>query len=186
MGGRIIAPALAGHAQSQGWNLQARVQPRLEGLGLILLGLALAALLVSVERAAGVLLLSAGALTGIRLLRWLPWRHARADLLVLLLGYAWLALGLLLFGTALLFDALPLAVMARTRLLYRFRDANARPWIHPAAGLLTLAALARILPTLLDTDPQTWLLLSAACWSAAFLLLALLLWQARGSGKRAP
>lgn len=197
MGGRIIAPALAGHAQSQGWNLQARVQPRLEGLGLIVMGLALVALLAALHDLAGGLLLIAGVLTVTRLLRWLPWRHARrADLLVLLLGYAWLALGLLLFGTALLFDALALtvalhgitvgalgtltlAVMARTRLLYCFRDANARPWIHPAAGLLSLAALARILPVVLDADPLPWLLLSAVCWSAAFLLLVALLWQTR-------
>ena len=80
---------------------------------------------------------------------------------MLLLGYAWLVIGLLLFGAALLFPRLPLtvalhgitvgalgtltlAVMARTRLLYRLRDANARPWIHPAAVLLTLAALGRL------------------------------------------
>ena len=199
MGGRIIAPALAGHAQSQGWNLQARVQPRLEGLGLVLLGLALLAVLATLELLAGALLLAAGLLAGTRLLRWRPWRHLRrADLAVLLLGYAWLALGLLLFGAALLLGTLPLtvalhgitvgalgtltlAVMARTRLLYRLRDANARPWIHPAAGLLSLAALARILPVPLGADPQPWLLLSAACWSLAFLLLAVLLWHTRGA-----
>lgn len=198
MGGRIIAPALAGHAQSRGWNLRARVQPRLEGTGLILLGLALIALLMAQERLAGLLLLAAGLVSGLRWLRWLPWRHLRrADLAVLLLGYAWLVIGLLLFGAALLFAALPLtvalhgitigalgtltlAVMARTRLLYRFRDANARPWIHPAAGLLTLAALARILPFLLEGNPRPWLLAAAGCWSLAYLMLFVLLWQTRG------
>lgn len=199
MGGRIIAPALAGHAQSRGWNLRARVQPRLEGAGLILLGLALIALLMAQARLAGLLLLAAGLVSGLRWLRWLPWRHVRrADLAVLLLGYAWLVIGLLLFGAALLFAALPLtvalhgitvgalgtltlAVMARTRLLYRFRDANARPWIHPAAGLLTLAALARILPFLLEGNPRPWLLAAAGCWSLAYLMLFVLLWQTRGS-----
>lgn len=199
MGGRVIAPALAGHAQSRGWNLRARVQPRLEGAGLILLGLALIALLMAQARLAGLLLLAAGLVSGLRWLRWLPWRHVRrADLAVLLLGYAWLVIGLLLFGAALLFAALPLtvalhgitvgalgtltlAVMARTRLLYRFRDANARPWIHPAAGLLTLAALARILPFLLEGNPQPWLLAAAGCWSLAYLMLFVLLWQTRGS-----
>ena len=199
MGGRIIAPALAGHAQSRGWNLRARVQPRLEGTGLILLGLALIALLMAQERLAGLLLLAAGLVSGLRWLRWLPWRHLRrADLALLLLGYAWLVIGLLLFGAALLFAALPLtvalhgitvgalgtltlAVMARTRLLYRFRDANARPWIHPAAGLLTLAALARILPFLLEGNPRPWLLAAAGCWSLAYLMLFVLLWQTRGS-----
>lgn len=199
MGGRIIAPALAGHAQSQGGNLQARVQPRLEGAGLLLLGLALVTLLATHQGLAGALLLVAGLITGLRLLRWLPWRHVRrADLAVLLLGYAWLAVGLLLSGVALLLGALPLsvalhgitvgalgtltlAVMARTRLIYRRRDPNAQPWIHPVAGLISLAALARILPAPLGVAPQPWLLLSAACWSLAFLLLAALLWHLRGS-----
>ena len=199
MGGRIIAPALAGHAQSQGWTLQARVQPRLEGAGLILFGTALIALLAAWEHVAGILLLAAGALTGTRLLRWMPWRHwRRADLVVLLLGYAWLALGLLLFGATVLSDALPLtaalhgittgalgtltlAVMARTRLLYRLRNANARPWIHPVAGLISLAALARLLPSLLGVDPRPWLLLAVGCWSLAYMMLTVLLWQARGN-----
>lgn len=199
MGGRIIAPALAGHAQSQGWTLQARVQPRLEGAGLILLGLALAALLAALDAMAGLLVLATGLLSGVRLLRWQPWRHlGRADLAVLLLGYAWLVIGLLLFGAALLFPRLPLtvalhgitvgalgtltlAVMARTRLLYRLRDANARPWIHPAAVLLTLAALARILPIPLGIEPAPWLLAAVACWCLAYLLLLALLWQTRGT-----
>lgn len=199
MGGRILAPALAGHAQRRGWNLTARVQPRLEGLGLALLGLALFALLCALPATAGALLLTAGLVTGVRLLRWLPWRHLRrADLAVLLLGYAWLAFGLLLAGLALLVDALPLnvalhgitvgalgtltlAVMARTRLIYRLRDPNAHPWIHPVAGLVSLAALARILPALLGADARPWLLVSAAGWALAFLSLAALLWHLRGN-----
>ncbi len=201
MGGRIIAPAVAGHLLSQGYTLAARVQPRLEGAALILLGLALLSNLLPwalASQLSGLLLLSVGLLAGVRLLRWQPWRCAgRPDLLVLLLGYLWLSVGLLLLGLALLTTALPLsaslhgltigalgtltfAVMARTRLIYRLRDANARPWIHPVAVLLSLAALARILPPLLQLNPFPWLLLSAACWSLAFLLLAVLLWQTHG------
>uniref|UniRef100_UPI00289B096C NnrS family protein n=1 Tax=Stutzerimonas nitrititolerans TaxID=2482751 RepID=UPI00289B096C len=83
------------------------------------------------------------------------------------------ALGSLTFG-----------VMARTRLIYRFRDANARPWIHPIVLLISLAALARML----GSDQRHWLLGAAVCWSLAFMTLAVLLWQARGahpdSGRR--
>ena len=207
MGGRIIAPAVAGHAQSQGRQLDARVQPGVEGAGLILLGLALLGNLLPWAAAAplnATLLLAAGLLAGVRLLRWRPWRClGRPDLLVLLLGYLWLSVGLLLFGLSLLLPALPLsaslhgltvgalgtltfAVMARTRLIYRLRDANARPWIHPFAGLFSLAALARILPALLHLDPQPWLLLAAGCWSLAYLLLAVLLWQTRGQFAHPP
>lgn len=151
MGGRIIAPAMAGYAQSEGRRLDARVQPGLEGAVLILLGLAFVLNPLPwplLRQLAAALVISAGVLSAIRLLRWQPWRCARADLLILLLGYAWLAFGLLLLGLGLLLPALSLsatlhalsvgalgsltfAVMARTRLLYRFRDPAARPGSRP-------------------------------------------------------
>lgn len=199
MGGRIIAPAIAGYAQSQGWRLGSRVQPHIEGAVLILLGLAL--LLNALpwplaRQLTGAVLISAGVLTTIRLLRWQPWRCARPDLLILLLGYAWLALGLLLFGLGTLLPRLPLsatlhalsvgalgsltfAVMARTRLIYRFRDPAAQRWIQAMAPLISLAALARVLPSLLNQSRPGWLLLAAGCWSLAFLALTLLLWRCR-------
>jgi len=205
MGGRILAPAIAGHALSQRRSQDARVQPWLEGSVLIVLLVALLLNLLSpwlaTARFTGSLMLLAGVLATIRLLRWRPWQClARPDLLVLLLGYAWLALGLMFTGlaiagllplTAMLHSitvgalgSLTFGVMARTRLIYRFRDANARPWIHPVVLLISLAALARML----GSDQRHWLLGAAVCWSLAFMTLAVLLWQARGahpdSGRR--
>ncbi|NHC10899.1 NnrS family protein [Stutzerimonas degradans] len=200
MGGRVIAPALAGHAQNEGRRLDARVQPQLEGAVLILLALAL--LLAPLpwlllQRLAAAMLVAASVLSGIRLLRWQPWHcRTRADLLVLLLGYAWLVLGLLLLGLNGLIPTLPatatlhalsvgalgsltFGVMGRTRLVQRFRDPEARRWIHPFALLLSLAALARIVPPMLGLQPMPWLLLAAGCWSLAYLALAVLLWQCR-------
>ncbi len=199
MGGRIIAPAVAGYAQSQGRQLAARVQPNIEGAVLILLGLALVLNLLSwslTRQLTGAALITAGVLTIIRLLRWQPWHCTRPDLLILLLGYTWLALGLLLFGLSTWLPRLPLsatlhalsvgalgsltfAVMARTRLIYRFRDPAAQPWIQAVALLISLAALARVLPTLLNLSRPGWLLLAAASWSLAFLALTLLLWRCR-------
>lgn len=206
MGGRIIAPAMAGYAQSQGRRLDARVQPGLEGAVLILLGLAFVLNPLPwplLRQLAAALVISAGVLSAIRLLRWQPWRCARADLLILLLGYAWLAFGLLLLGLGLLLPALSLsatlhalsvgalgsltfAVMARTRLLYRFRDPAARPWIQAMALLISLAALARVVPALLALPQPGWLLIAAGCWSLAFLSLALLLWQCRAAHVDSP
>src|SRR5690606_28731844 len=105
MGGRILAPAIAGHAVSQRRNQDARVQPRLEGAVMILLLAALALNLLSpwlaVATLVGSLALLAGVLTAVRLLRWRPWQCLdRPDLLVLLLGYTWLALGMMLTGLA--------------------------------------------------------------------------------------
>ncbi|KGK82832.1 hypothetical protein DP64_12095 [Stutzerimonas degradans] len=200
MGGRVLAPALAGHAQNEGRRLDARVQPQLEGAVLILLALAL--LLAPLpwlllQRLAAAMLVAASVLSGIRLLRWQPWNcRARPDLLVLLLGYAWLVLGLLLLGLSGMIPTLPatatlhalsvgalgsltFGVMGRTRLVQRFRDPEARRWIHPFALLLSLAALARIVPAMLGLQATPWLLLAAGCWSLAYLALAVLLWQCR-------
>ncbi|MEB2327898.1 MAG: NnrS family protein [Pseudomonas sp.] len=207
MGGRVIAPALAGHAQNEGRRLDARVQPQLEGAVLILLALAL--LLAPLpwlllQRLAAAMLVAASVLCGIRLLRWQPWHcRTRPDLLVLLLGYAWLVLGLLLLGLSALIPTLPatatlhalsvgalgsltFGVMGRTRLVQRFRDPEARRWIHPFALLLSLAALARIVPPMLGLQPMPWLLLAAGCWSLAYLALAVLLWQCRDTAGDRP
>ena len=205
MGGRIIAPALAGHAQQQGWTLQHRVQPRLEGAGL--LGLA-AALLLGLQPLnqplAGLALLLTSLLVLLRWLRWQPWRYRqRADLLILLLGYAWLVIGLALYGLHLLWPlpggnaalhalsigalgTLSLAVMARTRLLLCWRNANARPWIHAIALLPSLAALARLLAGLPGLPPALCLALAAGLWSLAFAGLLVLLWQLRDSQRADP
>jgi len=206
MGGRIIAPAIAGYAQSKEWRLDARVQPHIEGAVLILLGAALLLNLMPwplTQQLTGALLVAASALTAARLLRWQPWRCTRMDLLILLLGYAWLATGLLLLGLGTLLTTLPLnatlhalsvgalgsltfAVMARTRLIYRFRDPAVLPWLQAGALLISLAALARVLPALLNQPLQGWLLLAAGCWSLAFLALALLLWRCRDAHSDSP
>lgn len=206
MGGRIIAPAIAGYAQGRGWRLDARVQPAVEGAGLVLLGLALLLNLLPwplTRQLTGAVLVATAVLTTIRLLRWQPWRCARPDLLALLLGYAWLAIGLLLLGLGALLPGLPasatlhaltvgalgsltFAVMARTQLVYRFRDAAAQPWIQAVAPLISLAALARVLPALLGQPRPAWLLVAAGCWSLAFLALAVLLWRCRGAHANSP
>lgn len=207
MGGRVIAPALAGHAQNEGRRLDARVQPQLEGAVLILLALALVLAPLPwmlVQRLAGAILIAAGALTAIRLLRWQPWQcRRRMDLLMLLLGYAWLVLGLLLLGLSALVPTLPatatlhalsigalgsltFGVMARTRLVQRFRDPEARRWVHPFALLLSLAALARIAPALLGLEQAPWLLLAAGGWSLAYVALTVLFWQCRDNDSPPP
>lgn len=140
--------------------------------------------------AAGALLFGVGVLTGLRLGRWrLRYCATRMDLLMLALGYAWLAVGLGLLGGALLFDypirtalhgltvgamgTLTVVVMARTRLLYRFRDTNAMPSVHIAGLLVSGAAIARLasgLPPLRD-DVVISLTVSAFLWSTSLLIL---------------
>ncbi len=188
MGGRIIAPAVAGYLVRGGGRLDARVQPRIEGGGLLAFAAALAASAFPAGgRVAGIALLAAALLTLVRLVRWSLWRcRRRPDLLVLGLGYGWLAAGLGLLGLSLLagwpattralhaltvgaVGTLTVAVMARTRLLYRYRDANIAPAAHLAALLMSAAAAARMGWS--GGDPPLALLASGAFWSVGCMML---------------
>jgi uncharacterized protein involved in response to NO len=120
MGGRLIAPSVAGQLQRQGRVLAARVQPRIEG-GLIgVMTLAVVALAfggaASPSQAgaavaadvAGAALITAGLLAALRLLRWRVWAlRGRADLVCLAAGYGWLALGLLALGAGVAIGVSP-------------------------------------------------------------------------------
>ncbi|MBA4721752.1 MAG: NnrS family protein [Alcanivorax sp.] len=187
MGGRIIAPLAAAAWQQRGEVLRARVQPRLEGLLLIIFGLAWG----SAWRypvLTGLLLNALGALVLARLWRWRLWSVPRPDLWLLGQGYGWLALGLSGIGLALIsghaittplhgitvgaLGSLSCGVMARQA------GPRHRGWVPPhrpmvaVMVLLNAAAAARwgaeIAPS--------WLLPAASlCWSLAYLTLLLLL-----------
>ncbi len=186
MGGRIIAPAVAGAIERAGGELTARVQPGIEGVLIVLL---LSALLIRPlphgTAISGLVLLIAGVFAAIRLLRWQPWRiRRRPDLLCLLLGYGWLAVALCLLGGAWTFGmpspgsavhgltvgamgTLTATVMARVRLVRRRLD-PAREWSTPViAVLISLAAVLRVGGPTADT--ALWL--ASASWSAAWLLV---------------
>lgn len=193
MGGRIIAPAVAGHLRASGRPLDSVVQPALEGAALIGFGV----LLLTVPAAAASPLSGwAGILTGtlvaIRLLRWQPWRcFDRPDLVALLIGYAWLAIGVVLMGCSWLsgsmllspsihvltigaLGTLTLTVMIRTRGLYRYRDPDRLPLTKFIPVLLGVAALLRLSAGTPGfggiADYGTMVLAAAACWGSACLL----------------
>lgn len=194
MGGRIIAPAAAGHFQRIGLVLEARVQPRLEGAGLALL---LAALVLlpypPAAPGAALALFAAGVTAAIRAWRWRLWRcRGRPDLVGLGVGYAWLAAGLMLMGAALGLGAggfteamhavtvgavgsLTISVMARTRLLRGKRDPARPPGIPIAIGLIGLASLIRVTAPAWPVDVWLAYWAGAACWSLAYLSLLRLL-----------
>lgn len=188
MGGRIIAPTVAGQLHRQGERLDARVQPRIEA-ALIVAGLvAVAALLAGAAPLAAAALAAAGVVAAIRLVRWRLWAlRGRPDLLCLASGYAWLAVGLVAFGTALAtgrhqsaalhlitvgaLGTLTFNVMAQSWLLGARRFTG-----HPAiiAGTLLLAAA-----TVFRLAGGQWLAFAAACWSAAFAALLALFFSVR-------
>ncbi len=192
-GGRLIAPAAAGAIERGGGVLKARVQPRIEGAILLaMIAAALTAPIPALHSAHGLLLILAGLLALVRLGRWQLWRCTqRPDLLCLGLGYAWLGSGLVLLGTARGFDVglapgiathaitvgalgtLTTSIMLRNRLLrLRVPLERAGPVFLAMTLLITTAALARLVG-----GPLHGLMLAAAAWSLALLLLlAQLLW----------
>jgi uncharacterized protein involved in response to NO len=192
MGGRIIAPTVAGQFHRQGDPLQARVQPHIESalLGTMTLAAAAAAfgsgLLFAVGVASG--LMAAGVLATVRVLRWRLWAlRGRPDLLCLAAGYGWLALGLLLYGAALIvgryetaalhiitigsLGTLTINVMAMTWTLKARANPSRARLIVWATILIAAATVARVLAALELYDRTAWLLVASACWSAAFVLL---------------
>jgi uncharacterized protein involved in response to NO len=193
MGGRLIAPTIAGQLYRQeGGKLNARIQPRIEGSLLVAMTVAATASVfageppyVALAAAATIL---AGVLSMVRLLRWRLWElGGRPDLLCLAAGYGWLAVGLFLYGTSLAagryqtaalhvitigaLGTLTLNVIVMTWTLKARQDparARAPVW---ATLLIGAATLARALASLGVYDPLVLLQLAAACWSGAFVLL---------------
>jgi uncharacterized protein involved in response to NO len=136
--------------------------------------------------------LAAGLALGFRLWRWrgaATWREPL--LLVLHLGYGWLALGLVLLALDALSGLVPqtaalhaltvgaigtmtLAVMTRATLGHTGRPLTAGPGTVTIYALVTAAALLRLAAPLGGAEYLLILSLAGAAWSGAFGLFALL------------
>ena len=171
MGGRIIAPMVAGQLERQATRLGPRVQPRLEGALIV-------AMVISLLWTPACAL--AGAIAAARLARWRLWAvRGRLDLLCLASGYAWLSLGLVAFGiaaalgrhesqavhliTAGAIGTLTFNVMALSWLRSRRRDPAREPLIVAGTVLLAAATVLRAGFAYYEG--------AALCWSLAFAVL---------------
>ena len=136
--------------------------------------------------------LAAGGGALLRLLRWRGLQTRREPmLLVLHLGYGWLAAGLLLAGVDALFDFLPqttalhaltvgaigtmiLGVTTRVSLRQTGRPQTAGPVTAAMYALVTVAALLRLLAPLTGDFMLLVLAASGTAWCAAYGLFAIL------------
>jgi uncharacterized protein involved in response to NO len=134
--------------------------------------------------------LAAGIALALRRSRWRGHHTLPEPLLVILhIGYGWLALGLLLLGLNGLTDMFPattalhaltvgavgtmtLAVMTRASLGHTGRPLSAGPVTKAVYVLITVAALLRILSPLAGSQIDLALWLAGAAWSCAFGLFA--------------
>jgi uncharacterized protein involved in response to NO len=139
---------------------------------------------------AGALLCLAAALLAARLARWQGQRTIREPIVLILhVGYAWLAVALLLLGGSLFVDALPqsaalhalmagaigtmtLAVMTRASLGHTGRAIVADRFVVAAYVAVTAGAILRVAAPLTGDWYTHVLACGGALWSAAFLLFA--------------
>jgi uncharacterized protein involved in response to NO len=187
MGGRMLAPAVAGEFYRQGKELQARVQPRIEA-GLIVTVTAAFILAPISASVSGIFLIISGILACIRVFRWQLWRcRARPDLICLGIGYCWLTLGLILLGLVKLsggdhlstaihaitvgaLGTLASNVMVRVSLLHSKQYPSHIIQILAITGSMTFAAILRISADF-SAYREIFLAISAAAWSTSFLLV---------------
>jgi uncharacterized protein involved in response to NO len=133
-------------------------------------------------------LLAAGGANAWRLARWRGAAVAREPLLLILhVGYAWLAIGAALLGLAVLLPAVPiaaaihtlavgaiatmiLAVMTRATLGHTGRALTARPVTVGIYVLISMAAAARIAAAWAAALFMPLIIAAAICWISAFAL----------------
>lgn len=163
---------------------------RFDQLVLLLTAMALVAWLAFPESAvAGLLLVAAGIGAAVRLARWRGLATAPEPLLLVLhVGYAWLAVGLASLGLAALglvpraaalhaltagaFGTMTLAVMTRASLGHTGRQLTADGWTTAIFVLVNLGALARLGAFAVPAAYTPALHLAGTLWGGAFLLYA--------------
>ncbi len=137
-------------------------------------------------------LMAAGFAVGVRLVRWRGFATFSEPLLfVLHVGYAWLAVGLVLFGanglyplvlpsaglhalTAGAIGTMTLAVMTRASLGHSGRDLHAGFGTTAIYVLVNAAAVLRIIASSVPHVGDETMMAAGAAWALAFILFAML------------
>jgi len=192
IGGRVTPNFTRDFLAGQGMTKQPAPFSRFDGLSVVLAGIAAVAWIVQPQAmVAGWLLVAAGFANLGRLLRWYGWLTWGEPLVLMLhLGYGWLALSLLLLGGAILGVGLPttdamhalttgavgvmtLAVMTRASLGHTGHPKHAGPLTVCTYILVNLGAMLRVFGPSIDLSTNLVLGLAAISWSGAYLLFAL-------------
>jgi len=190
IGGRIIPSFTANYLQARGSEIEIVLVSRIDKVAMLATAIVLVADLFLLRGAVSGSLFLALAL--LHLKRWLNWHPASTRtepiLWVLHTGYAWLVVSFALIALSDLTQLFPrtgafhgltvgavgslmLAVMTRAALGHTGRPIKAAPVIVFAYGLITAAALARVVAMALpQLDPLTMLLASGAMWIGAFAI----------------
>jgi uncharacterized protein involved in response to NO len=163
-----------------------------DGLSVVLVGIAAVTWIVQPQAMmTGWMLAVAGLVNMGRLLRWYGWVTWHEPLVLILhLGYGWLAISLFALGGAILGFGLPttdamhalttgavgvmtLAIMTRASLGHTGRPKHAGPLTICIYILVNLGAMLRVFGPSVDLSTNLVLGLAAMSWSGAYLLFAL-------------
>lgn len=193
IGGRIVPAFTRNWLQDRGADPLPAPAGRLDHLTIAVTALAALAWSLWPERnEAGALALLAGLAHAARLARWRGLGTLGDPLLAVLhIAYAWLAVGFGLLGAATFVSGLPvsaalhaltagafgtmiLAVMTRASLGHTGRELRAGTGTTAAYVLVTLAALLRLASAFAAESATALLVLSGACWIAAYGLFVVL------------
>ena len=149
----------------------------------------------------GWLLVISGTLLALRVARWQGWQTWREPIvLVLHLGYAWLAISMVLLGLSSVVEVVPasaalhaltagaigsmtLAVMTRASLGHTGREIRADFWTQAIYIAVTAGALLRVAAPFANEAYLALLLAGGFVWTSAFALFAIrytpILWRHR-------
>lgn len=191
IGGRVIPSFTLDYLSERGLPQQPSSFSRIDGASILLAAISALAWTIQPEgMVTGWLLVVAGFVNLIRLVRWYGWITWREPLVLTLhVGYGWLAMSLLILGAGILGFGLPqedavhvlttgavgsmtLAIMTRASLGHTGRPRHAGPMTVLIYGLVNLGAMLRVIGPSMDLSTSLVLGLSAIVWSSGYLLFA--------------
>ncbi len=193
IGGRIVPSFTRNWLVGRGAEVVPKPMGRFDTVALAaLIIFVVAQVIVPDYQLTSYLALLAGGLHGFRLVRWRGWAIFAEPLMwVLHLGYAWLAVALILIGLAGLTDIVPataaihaltvgafgtmiLAVMTRASLGHTGRELTATPGTTVIFILITIAAILRVGAPFLNDQSLSITWISGITWTAAYGLFTVL------------
>lgn len=192
IGGRVIPNFTLDYLSEGGMPQQPPSFFRFDGASILLAAIAAIAWTAQPQAlVTGWLLVVVGLMNLFRLWRWYGWITWREPLVLILhVGYGWLAMSLLILGAAILgfglrqedavhvlttgaVGSMTLAIMTRASLGHTGRPRHAGPMTVMIYSLVNLGAMLRIFGPGTDLSTSLVLGLSAMIWSGGYLLFAL-------------
>jgi uncharacterized protein involved in response to NO len=191
IGGRVTPNLTRNFLVEEGITEQPAAFSHFDGVSVVLVGVAAVAWTVQPQAmATGWTLVAAGLVNLTRLLRWCGWVVWREPLVLILhLGYGWLAISLLVLGGTSLglgmqpvnavhalttgaVGVMTLAVMTRASLGHTGRPLHAGPMTVLIYMLVNLGAMLRMFAPNTAVPTNIMLILAAVLWSGAYILFA--------------